>query len=50
MMAAPSRDWNVFKQIFADRWDGFKRVYPRYVTPYYEGLVAKRLACGILRR
>src|SRR5262249_1596187 len=46
MMAAPSRDWNVFKQIFAAHWDGFKGVYPRYNTPYYEGLVDKMLACG----
>src|SRR5438445_3370584 len=46
MMAAPSRDWNVFKQIFAEHWDGFKRVYPRYNTRYYDGLVDKMLACG----
>ena len=35
--------WNVFKQIFAEHWDGFKRVYPRYDTRYYEGLVDKML-------
>jgi hypothetical protein len=35
MIAAPSRDWNVFKQIFAEHWDGFKRIYPPYDTPYY---------------
>ena len=23
--AAPSRDWNVFKQICAEHWDGFPR-------------------------
>jgi Transposase zinc-binding domain len=46
MIAAPSRDWNVFKQIFAEHWDGFKRVYPRYDAPYYEGLVDKMLECG----
>ena len=46
MMAQPSRDWNVFKQIFAEHWDGFTRAHPRYQTSYYEGLVAKMLACG----
>ena len=46
MLAAPSQDWNVFKQIFAEHWDGFTRVYPRYATPYYDGLVDKRLGCG----
>ena len=38
--------WNVFKQIFAQHWDGFTRVYPRYNQRYYDGLVPKRLACG----
>src|SRR5215217_6586151 len=46
MMAAPSRDWSVFKQIFADHWDIFQHAHPRYQTPYYDGLVAKMLACG----
>ena len=46
MLAAPSQDWNVFKQIFAEHWDGFKRVYPRYNKPYYDGLVDKMLGCG----
>jgi Putative transposase/Transposase zinc-binding domain len=46
MMAVPSRDWNVFKQIFADHWEGFTHAPPRYQTADYEGLVAKRLACG----
>ena len=46
MIAAPSRAWNVCKQIFAEPWDGFKGVYPRYNTPSYEGLVDKMLACG----
>ena len=46
MLAAPSRDWSVFKQIFADHWDAFQRAHPRYQTPYYDGLVAKMLACG----
>ena len=46
MIAAPSQDWNVFQQIFVEHWDGFKRVYPRYHTPYYDDLVDKRLRCG----
>src|SRR3989440_10139947 len=46
MIVAPSQDWNVFQQIFAEHWDGFKRVYPRYNTRYYDGLVDKMLACG----
>ena len=46
MLAAPSRDWNVFKQIFAEHWDGFTYAHPRYQTPYYDRLVAKMLECG----
>ena len=46
MLAAPSRDWSVFKQSFADHWDTFRRVHPRYQTAYYDNLVAKMLACG----
>src|SRR2546427_4802610 len=46
MLAAPSRDWNVFKQICAEHWDGFTHAQPRYQTAYDDGLVAKRLACG----
>ena len=46
MIAAAARDWNVFKQIFAEHWDGFKRIYPRYNTRYYDGLVDKMLGCG----
>jgi hypothetical protein len=46
MMAQASRDWSVFKQIFADQWDEFKRVRPRYQTSYYDSLVAKMLDCG----
>ena len=42
----PPPAWNVFKQIFAEHWDGFKRVYPRYDTRYYDGLVDKMLGCG----
>ncbi len=46
MLAAPTRDWNIFKQIFADHWDGFTHAYPRYQTVYYHDLVSKMLACG----
>jgi len=46
MMSAPTRDWNVFKQIFAEHWDGFTHAYPRYQTSYDDDLVAKMLECG----
>ena len=38
--------WNIFKQIFTEHWDGFKRVHPRYNKRYYDGLVDKMLRCG----
>src|SRR5438309_177488 len=46
MMAASSRDWNVFKQIFADHWEPFQQAHPHYQTAYYDSLVGKMLACG----
>ena len=46
MTAATPPAWSIFKQIFADHWDGFKRVYPRYNRRYYDDLVAKMLGCG----
>jgi len=46
MLTASSQDWNIFKQIFAEHWEGFTRVYPRYTTRYYAGLVDKMLGCG----
>jgi len=46
MRAAPSRDWNVFTQSFAEHWEPFQHAHPRYQTSYSEGLVTKRLACG----
>jgi hypothetical protein len=46
MMAEPSRDWNVFQQIFADHWEPFQHANRRYQTAYYDGLVAKMLECG----
>ncbi len=46
MIAAPAQDWNVFQQIFAEHWEGFKGLHPRYNQPYYDALVQKMLACG----
>ena len=46
MLVTPARDWNVFQQIFAEHWDGFKHAHPRYQTSSYDGLVAKLLRCG----
>jgi hypothetical protein len=46
MLTAPARDWNVFKQIFADHWEAFRQAQPRYQTAYYADLVAKMFACG----
>jgi len=46
MVAEPSRDWSIFKQIFAEHWDAFQHAHPHYQTSYYDGLVAKRLECG----
>jgi hypothetical protein len=46
MTIATPPAWSVFKQIFAEHWDGCKRAYPRYDRCYYDGLVAKRLGCG----
>jgi Putative transposase/Transposase zinc-binding domain len=46
MTAATPPAWSVFKQIFAEHWDGFTRVYPRYNRRYYDGLVHKMLGCG----
>jgi Putative transposase/Transposase zinc-binding domain len=46
MIAATPPAWNLFKQIFAEHWDGFKHVHPRYNTRYYDSLVDKMLRCG----
>src|SRR5437899_4768028 len=46
MLAAPSRDWNVFKQIFADRWPAFQQAHPLYPRASYVDLVDKMLAWG----
>jgi len=44
--ADPSRDWNVFTQIFAEHWAGVKRLSPRYDPRYDDGLVEQLLGCG----
>jgi hypothetical protein len=46
MTAESPPAWNVFKQIFAEHWDAFKRAYPRYDRLYYNGLVHTMLGCG----
>ena len=46
MLPAPSQDWSVFQQIFAEHWEAFQHAHTRYQTSYYDGLVAKMLACG----
>jgi len=39
-------DWNVYKQIFSDHWDTFKKEHPLYDTDYHDALVGKMLNCG----
>lgn len=46
MLAAPSQDWSVFQQIFADHWEAFQHAHRRYQTPYDAELVSQMLACG----
>jgi len=46
MPAAAPPAWNIFKQIFAEHWDGFKHVHPRDNTRYDDSLVDKTLGCG----
>jgi hypothetical protein len=46
MLAAPSGDWSVLQQIFADHWEAFQHAHPRYQTPYDNSLVGRMLACG----
>ena len=38
--------WSVFKQIFDDNWERFKRHHSHYDRAYYDELVGKMLACG----
>lgn len=40
------QDWNVYKQIFTDQWDGFKNKYPLFDKGYYDEIVEKMLGCG----
>ena len=40
------QDWSVYKQIFHNNWDGFKKKYPLYDTEYYDELLEKMLKCG----
>jgi len=46
MIAAAPPAWHIFTQIFAEHWDGFKHVHPRYHTRDYDSLVDKMLRCG----
>lgn len=40
------KDWNIFKEIFSEHWDGFKEKHARYNTKYYDSVVNKMLSCG----
>ncbi len=40
------KDWNVYKQIFFDNWEGFKKKYPLFDKKYYDDLLDKMLKCG----
>lgn len=42
--------WNIFKEIFARHWSGFKELYPMYDDKYYDELVDKMLTCGDPKR
>ena len=33
MLAAPTGDWSVFQQIFADHWEAFQHTHSQYQTP-----------------
>ena len=46
MKTKEKQGWNVFKQIFTDHWDGFKKAHPRYNTSYHDEIVKKMLDCG----
>jgi hypothetical protein len=46
MPAATPPAWRLFTPSFAEPWDGFKRVYPRYDRRSYAGLVAPMLGGG----
>ena len=46
MMAAPPRDWSVFKPRFAEHWEAFQHAHPRDQPSSSDGLVAQRLRGG----
>jgi len=46
MKSDEKQGWNVFKQIFEDHWESFKKKYSRYDTLYYDSLIRKMLDCG----
>ena len=46
MRAEERQHWSVYKQIFADHWEGFKQRHPEYAKEYYNELVEKMLNCG----
>ena len=46
MQVKERKDWNQFKQIFFDHWEGFKEAYPFFNTAYYDEVVQKMLSCG----
>lgn len=46
MEVIQKQGWNIFKQIFLDHWEGFKKAFSRYGTEYYDEVVGKMLDCG----
>ena len=46
MMAAPPRDWSVFKPRFAEHWEAFQHAHPRDQPSSSDGLVTQRLRGG----
>jgi hypothetical protein len=46
MESRERNDWSVYKQIFSDHWEGFKKKYPVFDTKYHDDLVEKMLKCG----
>ena len=39
-------DKKMFKKIFEDNWEEFKRKYPKYGNNYYDEVIKKMLLCG----
>ena len=39
-------DNDIFRQIFLDHWENFKKRYSSYNTLYYEEVIQKMLGCG----